>query len=208
MDKGTIMFKTLSTTFLVASLSLSLSPASHAESDSPEKLDNLVKQCGACHGMDGNSKSNTIPSFAGINENYFKYTIEAYKNGNRKSDLMKRFADNLSAEDVDQLAKYYVRQTYKISEQTFDENLAQKGRGVHDKYCVKCHGNNGHVDPHNYGILAGQWMPYLQLSIKEYLEGTRKVDPVMVTKLKRVKTEVGDQGIEQLIHFYASIKQL
>lgn len=182
-------------------LTLSLIPA--AVADDTEKL---VKQCSMCHGMDGNSKSSTIPSFGGISEQFFKFTIDAYKNGGRKSDMMKRFVDNLSEEDIHKLAVYYAKQPYKYAEQEFDSSLAEKGRGLHEKYCAKCHDNDGRVDEHDYGALAGQWIPYLKLSIKEYLEGTRRVNPMMVIKLKRVKNEVGDEGFEQLIHFYASIK--
>jgi len=200
------MFKILSTAFLLVSLTLLQSPVSHADSPLPENPDKLVTQCGACHGIDGNSKNNTIPSIAGINENYFKYAIEAYKNGNRQSDLMKRFVANLSAEEINQLAKYYGKQTFKINEQTFDEGLAQKGKVLHDKYCAKCHDNNGYVDPYNYGILAGQGIPYLRTAIKEYLDGTRKVNPIMLAKLKRVQNEAGEAGFEQLVNFYASIK--
>ena len=206
MDKGSVMLKILKLSFLTVTLALTLAPAIYAETSIPEDVDNLVKQCGMCHGTDGNSKSKTIPSFGGINENYFKYTMDAYKNGGRQSDMMKRFVGNLSAEDIDKLAKYYTQQTFKISEQEYDEKLAQKGKVLHEKYCAKCHDNNGYVDPHNYGILAGQWMPYLQAAIKEYFEGTRRVNPMMVTKLKKVQNEAGPEGFEQLVHFYASIK--
>jgi sulfide dehydrogenase cytochrome subunit len=171
-----------------------------------QELEALVKQCAMCHGQDGNSKSSTIPSFGGSSEKYFKYTMDAYKNGGRKSDMMKRFVDNLSADDIDKLAEHYSQQTFIPAEQEFDPQLAQQGQELHLKYCAKCHDNSGRVDPHNYGILAGQWMPYLKLSIKEYLEGTRRVNPMMVKKLKRVKNEVGEEGFEQLVHFYASVK--
>jgi sulfide dehydrogenase cytochrome subunit len=200
------MHKILHTWFFIVSLTLLSLSASRAETDLPEDVNKLVKTCSMCHGMDGNSKSKTIPSFAGINENYFKYTMDAYKNGGRKSDMMKRFVDNLSADDIGKLAKYYVNQTFVVSAQEFDESLAQKGKILHNKYCAKCHDNDGHVDPYNYGILGGQWMPYLQLVIKEYLEGNRRVNPMMVTKLKRVQNEVGPEGFEQLVHFYASVK--
>jgi sulfide dehydrogenase cytochrome subunit len=187
--------------FLVTLFTISFELAAFA-ADS----ETLVKQCAMCHGKDGNSKSSSIPSFGGSSEKYFKYAIDAYKNGGRKSDMMKRFVDNLSAEDVNKLATYYSQQEYKPAEQEFDPQLADKGQELHNTYCAKCHDNNGRVDPHNYGVLAGQWMPYLKLSIKEYLEGARRVNPMMVKKLKRVQSEVGEEGFEQLVHFYASVK--
>lgn len=178
----------------------------HADAVIPESLNKLISQCGACHGMDGNSVINTFPSIAGISENYFTYVIQEYTNGNRKSDVMKNLAAELSVEDIDQLAKYYAKQTYKSRDQAVDENLAQKGQVIHETYCAKCHENNGFPDQYSYGILAGQWMPYLRQAINDYLDGTRKTNPMMLIKLNRVKNEIGDQGFEQLAHFYAGVK--
>ena len=49
-------------------------------------------------------------------------------------------------------------------------------------------------------------MPYLTQAIKDYLDEKRRVAPMMVTKLKALKEEAGDEGIEQLVHYYASVK--
>jgi sulfide dehydrogenase cytochrome subunit len=206
LEKGVVMYKTLYAIILTVFLISLLLPASQAQPATPEDLERLVAQCGSCHGMDGNSNNKAMPSFAGISENYFKYAVESYKNGNRKSDLMKSFVANLSPEEIDALAKYYSRQTYKSQEQPYDEDLAQKGMVLHEKYCAKCHDNNGYVDANSFGILAGQGIPYLRTAIKEYFEGVRRVNPIMITKLKRVQNESGDAGFEQLVNFYASVK--
>lgn len=208
-------YSTYSVFLITLSMTLSLS-VSVAETDSADNIvlennanentTNHVKQCGICHGKDGNSTINTIPSIAGINPGYFKFSMEAYKNGNRQSAAMKTFADNLSSNDVFELAKYYAEQTYQPTNQQFDEEIVAKGKTIHDKYCAKCHDNNGYPDPYSYGILAGQWKTYLQQVIKEYLDGTRKTNPMMLLKLQRVKNEIGDDGFEQLIDFYASVK--
>ena len=171
-----------------------------------DNTSDLIKQCSICHGMDGNSSMNTIPSIAGINPGYFNYSMETYKNGNRKSIAMKTFADKLSENDSIELAKYYAKQSYKPADQSLDKKLVSKGKMIHDKYCAKCHDNNGYPDPYSYGILAGQWKAYLQQVIKEYLDGSRKTVPMMLLKLNRVKNEIGDNGFEQLINFYASVK--
>lgn len=200
------MYKILSASYLTASLAFFPPLSCYGDSITTDVLSSVVAQCSSCHGMDGNSNNNSIPSIAGINEKYFKFALEAYKIGNRKSDVMKNFAENLSSEDIDKLAKYYEKQIFKSSDQTFDESLALKGKVLHDKYCNKCHDNNGRVDPYNFGILAGQGIPYLRAAIKEYLDGSRKANSIMLAKLKRVQSEAGDSGVEQLVNFYASIK--
>ena len=193
--------------FLLLTLLLIAVRVSYAETGPPEEIAKLVKQCGACHGMDGNSTINTIPSFAGINQDYFKFAMDAYKNGNRKSDVMLQFTANITAEEFERLAKYYAQQTYRPGEQNFNERLAKKGKVIHETYCAKCHDNSGYPGPYSFGILAGQWMPYIRLTLKEYLDGTRKTNPIMFAKLKRMQNAVGEEGIEQLVHFYVSVKK-
>lgn len=176
----------------------------HAIAD--EKTDALVAQCTMCHGADGNSPSFAAPTIAGITEYYFKYSMDAYKNDGRKSDMMKVFADTLSPEDLDILAKYYAKQKPKAGEQKFDANLASKGKDLHYRYCEKCHANNGGVSIDGYGILAGQWMPFLQLTLEEYEAGKRRTNEMMLIKLKKMRAQEGEKSIEQLLHFYASLK--
>ena len=48
--------------------------------------------CSACHGANGNSRSESIPILAGTNVAYFKKTIEDYAAGRRVSPEMEPFA--------------------------------------------------------------------------------------------------------------------
>ena len=171
-----------------------------------DDLEKLIKQCGMCHGQDGNSPSSTIPSIAGFTSEYFQHTLDAYKNDTRKSELMKSFVHTLNEHQIEEIGNYYQSKAFIPREQSFDSAKAEKGKQLHNKYCEKCHENEGRITDNNYGVLAGQWMPYLTKAIKDYLDGNRRVAPMMVTKLKAMKKEAGDEGIDQLAHYYASVK--
>jgi sulfide dehydrogenase cytochrome subunit len=188
---------------LIILVSLAIGPVSNTLADD---LEQLTKQCGMCHGQDGNSPSSTIPSIAGLTLEYFKHTLDAYKNDGRKSELMKSFVHTLNEHQIEEIGLYYQKQKYVARDQKFDASKAAKGKELHNKYCEKCHENEGRITENNYGVLAGQWMPYLTQAIKDYLDGKRKVAPMMITKLKALKQEAGDEGIEQLVNFYASVK--
>ncbi|MCG6969077.1 MAG: c-type cytochrome [Gammaproteobacteria bacterium] len=188
--------------FITAVLFSGIGFAVHAD----EELDALVKKCGMCHGMDGNSPSAGIPSIAGIPEDYFRHTMDAYKNGGRQSELMKSFVHDLSEAEIRLLSDYYLKQTYKPMKQEFDAEKAKQGQALHNKYCIKCHENNGKISVNNYGILAGQGMAYLRQALQDYLDKKRRVNPMMITKLQKLIDAEGQEGIDKLVNFYASVK--
>lgn len=194
-------FKSLKTSILVALL-ISVLPAG----TSAEDLEEVKKKCGMCHGADGNSPNSSIPTIAGMTREFFAHTMDAYQNNGRPSDLMKPYVHNLSSEDITKLAEFYANQTFKPVKQEFDPEKAKRGEPLHNKYCEKCHENAGRITENNYGFLAGQWMPYLRQAIQDYLDKKRRVNPMMVTKLEKLQEEAGKEGVEDVLHYYASLK--
>src|ERR1700761_7935816 len=56
--------------------------------------------CQSCHGKDGVSASPGIPNLAGQKANYLVAQLKAFKAGDRKNDLMKAMASQLSDTDM------------------------------------------------------------------------------------------------------------
>ena len=165
-----------------------------------------VAKCKMCHGEDGNSPTSNIPSIAGITKDYFRHVMDAYKNNGRPSEIMKMFVHNLDADTIEKLADFYSQQTFKPTNQSFDKEKAAKGKRLHMQYCEKCHENSGRISENNFGILAGQWMDYLSMALQAYQDKQRRVNPMMLTKLNKLKAAAGKEGIEDLLNYYASIK--
>ncbi|MGD8571837.1 MAG: c-type cytochrome [Gammaproteobacteria bacterium] len=193
------------TYILLAGFCSSAMLPTHAASAEP--IEKVIEKCNMCHGKNGNSPSSTIPSIAGMTEEYFMHTMDAYKNNGRQSDMMKSFVHSLSKEELEKLADYYAKQTFIPREQEFDPAMAKKGEKLHNKYCEKCHEQAGRITENNYGFLAGQWAPYLRQAIQDYLDDKRRVPPMMITKLKKLKEEAGEEGIDQILHYYASLQE-
>ena len=171
-----------------------------------EPLDELIKQCGMCHGADGNSNSPVNPSIAGMTKEYFEHTFDAYKNNGRQSEMMKMFVHTLTQEQTAGLAAFYEKQTFKPRKQKYEEDKAKKGKELHNKYCEKCHEDAGRITENNYGFLAGQWTPYLKKVIQDYLDKKRNAPPMMITKLKNMKDTHGEESVDLLMHYYASLQ--
>jgi cytochrome c553 len=64
-------------------------------------------QCQACHGLDGLSKLPDAPHIAGQPEPYVIKALRDYKQGTRKNELMSVVVQQLSLQDIDDLAAYY-----------------------------------------------------------------------------------------------------
>lgn len=192
--------------FVKTILCFSLMIVGNVRAADNNQLDELVKQCGMCHGKDGNSLAPVNPSIAGITREYFIHTFDAYRNDGRQSDMMKMFVHNLNEEQTGELAEYFSRQTFKPREQKFDPEKARQGKELHEKYCEKCHEDAGRITENNYGYLAGQWTPYLKQAIQDYLDKKRNAPPMMITKLNKMKEVNGEESIDLLMHYYASFQ--
>jgi cytochrome c553 len=63
--------------------------------------------CQTCHGLDGMSKLPQAPHLAGQPEEYLVKSLDDYRKGVRKNDMMSLVAQPLSDQDVADLAAYY-----------------------------------------------------------------------------------------------------
>jgi len=167
----------------------------------------LANTCAGCHGTGGVSNGPATPTIAGISEEYFKEIMEAYKSGDRRSTIMNRIAKGYSEEEIKLLAGYFSKKRFVPAKgQKSDPKLAKKGAKLHDKYCEKCHGDGGTSTEDDAGILAGQWKPYLQYTLSDFLSGKSEMPKKMRKKLKKLHSKKGDAGIEALLNYYASRK--
>lgn len=97
---------TLTAIALLTSLSFS------AVAGNPSRGQELAGEvCQSCHGMDGNLVlSSEYPRLAGQYEDYLVVALEAYRSGERENAIMSSFAQNLSDQDIADLAAWFARQ--------------------------------------------------------------------------------------------------
>ena len=62
--------------------------------------------CAGCHGADGEGKASG-PALAGKSEDDIEKALKDYKSGKRDNAMMKRFAQPLSDQDIENLGAYY-----------------------------------------------------------------------------------------------------
>ncbi|HKU90030.1 MAG TPA: c-type cytochrome [Steroidobacteraceae bacterium] len=71
--------------------------------------------CLACHGTNGVGITADYPTIAGQHKDYIERALHDYQKGGRKNAVMGGMAATLKAEDIEQLAEYYSRQTPALS---------------------------------------------------------------------------------------------
>src|SRR5262249_41058766 len=83
-----------------------LKPDAKPEGKAPE----AAQVCVACHGQDGVGVTTLYPSLAGQHKDYLVRALTEYRKGGRKNPIMKTFADQLNAAQIEELAEYYSQQ--------------------------------------------------------------------------------------------------
>lgn len=178
------------------------------------ELATITEDCNGCHGDNGVSQWSDVPTIAGMPEYmhadalYFFRDNERpcseseYRQGDtsRPATNMCDVLSNLSDDMIDEIAAYYVELPFVAAKQEFDAGLAATGKVVHDKDCGLCHSDGGSNPDDEAGILAGQWMGYLEASFADYVSGNREQPKKMQEKFAALSSD----DVKALAHYYAS----
>lgn len=177
-------------------------------------LDATIESCADCHGKNGISKWDDIPTIAGVDsfvgsEALFIYRDNArpcakseYRQGDtsRPATDMCEIVSDFSDEMIEEIAEHFSKLPFVAAKQSFDATKAAAGKAIHEQNCERCHSDGGSNADDEAGILAGQWSGYLRSAFREYASGERE----QLDKMKAVMDPLGADDVEALINFYAS----
>lgn len=191
-------YKTFSTLLLAGGLVVSATASAAGPSAAM-----LANTCAGCHGTNGSSVGPASPTIAGITEDYFIESMEAFQTGERGATIMDRIAKGYTADEIKAMAAYFSKQPFVRMAQQHDPEQAKLGRKLHKKYCEKCHEDGGRKADEG-GILAGQWIPYLTIAMEDFRSGSREITKKMKKKVDEVTKDHGDASLDALIQYYGS----
>jgi len=173
----------------------------------PDKGQDKVAVCSACHGSDGNSVVGLWPSLAGQNEKYLTKQLRLVKSGDRVIASMTGLLDNLEDSDLEDIAAYYASQKNTVGQT--DESKVELGRKLYyagnlEKgvpACSACHSPRGLGNaPAAYPLLSGQQPEYVAKALKDYRSGARvNEDPSKI--MVAIAYKLDDEEIEALSSF-------
>jgi cytochrome c553 len=153
--------------------------------------------CAGCHGEGGISKMAGMPSLVGLDPKYLVAAMTAYKNGQRKHDLMKSLLAAISDADVKNIALYYALQK-PARAQTPAPGDAAAGKAA-AAACNACHGERGVSANPATPSLAGQDAQYFAAALRTYKDGSRN-EPTM----KAPVASLDERVIKDLAAYYAA----
>ncbi|MDO8906986.1 MAG: c-type cytochrome [Pseudohongiella sp.] len=170
-----------------------------------------VAVCAACHGADGNSPLASNPKLAGQNERYTLKQLLDIKSGARDVPLMRGLLDNMSEQDLMDIAAFYSTQEKTINganpdnletgERIYRSGLADLGVAA----CSACHSPNGAgVAQAGFPALSGQHAEYISAQMRAFRSGARDNDGDPAP-MRIVSERLTDAEIESLANYISGL---
>lgn len=170
-------------TSAVGILSLLMVPSFAVELGDPFAGKAKAIDCMDCHGADGNSSEPSFPKLAGQVESYLVKQLIDFKSGARTSDLMTSVVEEMTEQDMADLAAFYAVNDGTpgaVSESLLDlgkliYRAGNKETGI--PACMGCHGPNGRGMPSaKWPALSGQHIQYTEDQLRAFANGKRSND--------------------------------
>ena len=165
-----------------------------------------VITCAACHGANGNSRTDMMPIIAGLDPAYFKRQIENYATGKRPSPEMEPYAKQVQFLGLDEIAAYFAAQKRQPTPFRPAVEAVAKGKATAAQ-CVICHGPDGKGEAARLiPSLAGQPPGYLAQQMLLFKQDTRDPgDPLLAAK-KALMRVIPDNQFPELAAYYSSLR--
>ena len=173
--------------------------------------------CGACHGADGNSLSPGFPKLAGLGDKYLLKQMQDIRDGIRPVAVMAGQVDNMSDQDLADIAAFYDGQPR--SAEMADADLVELGRkiymsGIMERKvaaCSGCHSPTGKGNgPGGFPGLSGQHADYIAAQLKMFRKGYEdpagRVNDGDSKIMRTTAFELSDLEIEAVASYASGLK--
>jgi cytochrome c553 len=191
---------------LVASLllvPLLAAPPSRAADSEAGKA--KAEPCAACHGPDGVSQMENIPSLAGQPDQFLQWQLVYFRMGMRKNEVMEPLAAELAEDDIRSLAAYFSALPPPEPRDAADDapDLTEAGKNIAaQRRCASCH-KDEFVGQQATARLAHQREDYLLKALRDFKSGERTGGGVAA--MPEVVYPLGDDDFKALAHYLARL---
>ncbi|MDD5175059.1 MAG: c-type cytochrome [Sterolibacterium sp.] len=189
----------------VAAYYASQDPASPSSAKpAPAKPDPLqsgkaaASGCAGCHGDGGISKTGGVPNLVGADPKFLVAAMKAYKDGQRKHEMMKTLLADVTETSMENIALYYALQKPAKAQTPSPGDQAAGKTAAAD--CGGCHGDKGVSGNPATPSLAGQDAEYLVEALKAYKNAMRSDDT-----MKNLAAAMDEKTMKNVAAYYANL---
>ena len=188
--------------FGILSAALLLAPAVTAADNAAIK--EKAAACAGCHGENGISQTENIPSLAGQPDQFLQWQLVFFRAGSRKNEQMQPIVEGITNEDIRNFGAYFASLAPPVSPEDNEPDLSKKGAQVAaGRRCGSCHLDN-HAGTKAVARLAGQREEYLVKSLRDYKAGQRVGSGVAA--MASVAYHMSEEEITAVSHYLAHLK--
>ncbi|HEX9209265.1 MAG TPA: c-type cytochrome [Bradyrhizobium sp.] len=124
--------------------------------------------CAGCHGDNGISQTENIPSIAGQPDQYTQWQLVFFRAGSRKNEQMQPIVEEINNEDIRNLGAYFASLAPPKGPEDNDPDLSKKGaEAAVGRRCASCH-TDTYAGTKAVARLAGQREEYLVKALHDY----------------------------------------
>jgi cytochrome c553 len=187
--------------YAMALSALVLVPA-HAADNAAAK--EKAEACAGCHGDNGISQTENIPSLAGQPDQFLQWQLVFFRGGSRKNEQMQPIAEQITNEDVRTLGAYFASLTPPKATTTDDNpDLSAKGaQAAAGRRCASCH-TDSYAGTKAVARLAGQREEYLVKALHDYKSSQRSGGAGAA--MAEVAYPLSEEEINALAHYLAHL---
>jgi cytochrome c553 len=163
-----------------------------------------AEMCAGCHGDNGISQTENIPSLAGQPDQFIQWQLVYFRAGARKNEQMQPIVEQINNEDIRNLGAYFASLTPpKASQPDDDPDLSKKGaQAAAGRRCASCH-TDSFAGTKAVARIAGQREEYLLKALHDYKSGVRSGGGQAA--MADVAYPLSDEEITALAHYLAHL---
>jgi cytochrome c553 len=160
--------------------------------------------CAGCHGDNGISQTENIPSLAGQPDQFIQWQLVFFRSGARKNELMQPIVEQINNEDIRNLGAYFASlDPPKAVKPDDNPDLSQKGaQAAVGRRCASCH-TDTFAGTKAVARIAGQREEYLVKALHDYKSGVRSGGAGAA--MSDVAYPLSDEEITALAHYLAHL---
>jgi cytochrome c553 len=162
-----------------------------------------AEMCVACHGDNGISQTENIPSLAGQPDQFIQWQLVFFRAGTRKNEQMQPIVEQLNNEDIRNLGAYFSSLTPPKGPKDNDPDLSEKGKqAAAGRRCASCH-TDSYAGTKAVARIAGQREEYLVKALHDYKSSARSGGGMAA--MADVAYPLSDEEITALAHYLAHL---